>query len=499
MFRLDFWLNRYDKPLKRIFQIALSQGCRTILVEDEHEDVEYKSEYNSFYKNLFKKYSDKTQRLHFFASDLEVDDLSNLSKFQSDYLGFCVLRPFQMQKVVNAVIKPVEDYNYPPRWFILCQDNFPVEIKLSGGDVQKLNAKGFPFIQQDGQLGRCAQASLFMLDRFLAPRFGRKAHFVSEIVELANKVTETKSEIPAEGLSPVQISRVLKEIGYNPLVYYYGDKIQSRFSPERVIYHYMESEIPIIIGFRAEAGWHALTVIGHSFEPDMWWALAKGEYYGGPPSGGQYHCSTTWIENFIVHDDNLGPYMTLPKWFIWSKAKDGLMVIVPLPLNVNVQGEDVEIYAQRMVSDPEILNWMANISETDVGKQTKEWEQVFWEHLSNKDLVLRTCLVDSKKFKECYVADHLKTFYKSLHMPDKIWLTEVSIPELFCQFRFRLGEVITDSTTSVRFGHSFLAVHLPGIIATRNANTGKKSFYPIKGDEPFSHVIRSASDSNTTC
>ncbi len=122
---------RYDKPLKRIFQIALSQGCRTILVEDEHEDVEYKSEYNSFYKNLFKKYSDKTQRLHFFASDLEVDDLSNLSKFQSDYLGFCVLRPFQMQKVVNAVIKPVEDYNYPPAVVYL------VPRQLPSGDKTK--------------------------------------------------------------------------------------------------------------------------------------------------------------------------------------------------------------------------------------------------------------------------------------------------------------------------------------------------------------------------
>jgi hypothetical protein len=84
-----------DKPLKRIFQTVLAQGCRTILIEYDYEDRDYRNEYNAFYAKLFKNYSDKTQRLHFFARDLKQTDLAKVSQFQPEYLGFCVLRPFQ--------------------------------------------------------------------------------------------------------------------------------------------------------------------------------------------------------------------------------------------------------------------------------------------------------------------------------------------------------------------------------------------------------------------
>lgn len=95
-----------DKPLKRIFQTVLSQGCKTILIEHGYEDPDYKDEYTSFYQKVFKSYSDKTDRLHFFACQLGKGDLPKLSRFNRKYLGFCALRPFQSQKVVNAVVKP---------------------------------------------------------------------------------------------------------------------------------------------------------------------------------------------------------------------------------------------------------------------------------------------------------------------------------------------------------------------------------------------------------
>ena len=477
-----------DKPLKRIFQTVLGQGCRTILVEHDYDDPDYKNEYHSFYEELFKTYSDKTQRLHFFACDLKQDDIARLSQFKTKYLGFCSLRPFQSQKVVNAVIKPTEDANQPKRSFILCQKDFPVEIKVSDKNTQKLKIKGFPFIQQDGQLGCCAHASLATIDHFLASEYGREPYFVSKIVEAASQVPEIRREIPTTGLSALQISQVLKHMGYAPLIYQYGEGILSPFPPERVIYHYMESEIPIMLGILTESGGHALTIIGHSFEPDVWWALAQIAYYRRRPSGGPYHCSTTWIQNFIVQDDNFGPYLTVPKEFIWAKASEALLIVVPLPKNVNIQGEDAELYAYRMLSDEIILKWMLDAGKKE--KNTKKWSAVFLEHLADEDLVLRTCLLDSKQFKKRYPAPHLKSFYQKVDMPDKVWVTEVSIPELFCQSRLRLGEVIIDSTSSMKFAHSFICIHLPGIIVNRNVNTEKWDYFPIQGDEPFTHIMR---------
>ncbi|MBA7660737.1 hypothetical protein ES703_68743 [subsurface metagenome] len=67
-----------DPPLKRIFQTVLSQNCETILIENNHKDKEWTSEHEMFYGNLFKKFPDKTTRLHFFAAKLYKKDLNNL-------------------------------------------------------------------------------------------------------------------------------------------------------------------------------------------------------------------------------------------------------------------------------------------------------------------------------------------------------------------------------------------------------------------------------------
>lgn len=460
-------------PLKRIFQTVLSQNCRTILLEKEHNDEEWTSEHKMFYDNLFKKHSNKTTRLHFFASELTERDLPNLGKRQKTYLGFCVLRPLESQRVSNAVIKPIEDKNYPKRWFLLCKQAFPVKITTSEGVTQNLKVDGFAFIQQDGQLGCCSHVALAMADRFLInaekPKRRRKPkdpYLVGDIVESISSVSEVQRLIPTEGLRPMQISEALKKMGYSPLVYEYGQGKERPIPPERVMYHYLESKIPIIVGIPTAAGKHALTVIGHSFEPDLWWALAEKPYYNSRPSGIDHHCSTTWLQNFIVHDDNFGPYLTIPKEFIWAAAGHTLLVMVPLPPNVNITGEEAEsiAYGLLLISSTEIA------TKTNVTQQYGEYFNIFCEHLRNEDLVLRTWLLPSEQFKKQNVSPAMTDYYKNIKMPEKIWLTEVSIPELFCQSRLRLGEVIIDPTAS-KTRTCFLSIHLPGYLISRDVDT----------------------------
>jgi hypothetical protein len=482
-----------DAPLKRIFQAVLSQNCRTILQESDHKDEEWTSEYKMFYSKLFKKHSDKTIRLHFFASKLTQKDLTNLSKHQKTYLGFCVLRPLESQRVVNAVIKPIEDKNYPKRWFLLCQHVYPVEITTGQGITHKLDVEGFAFIQQDGQLGCCSHVALAMADRFLVKKEKTKRkhkphdpYLVGDIVKSISSVSEVQRLIPTEGLRPMQISEALKKMGYSPLVYEYGEDRERPIPPERVIYHYLESKIPIIVGIPTAAGKHALTVIGHSFEPDLWWALAEKPYYNSRPSGVNHHCSTTWLQNFIIHDDNFGPYLTIPKEFIWAAARHTLLVMIPLPPNVNITGEEAEsiAYGLLLVSATTIAN-----EETNTNQQNGEYFNIFYEHLKNEDLVLRTWLLPSEKFKKQYVSPTVADHYNNLKMPDKIWFTEVSIPELFCQARLRLGEVIIDPTAS-KTRTCFLAIHIPGYMISRNVDSEEQNFFEIANDEPFQHVMR---------
>ncbi len=483
-----------DPPLKRIFQIVLSQGCRTIVVEKNYEDAEYRSEYENFYKKIFKPPPDKTERLHFFSCDVKKQDIVKLSTFQDNYLGFCVLRPFIKQRVANAVISSIKESNKHKRLFILCLQKFPVEISVSENNTQKLTVEGFPFIQQDGHFGRCSHVSLTTINRFLKFGTGEKECVVNDIVRYSSKAVEIKSEVPEPGLSPYQISHTLQEMGYTPLIYCYSNTIKGRFSAERILYHYMESCIPVMLGVHTPLGFHALTVIGHSFEPDLWWPIAKVGYYGEKPSGGTHHCSASWAQNFIVNDDNLGPYMAIPKWFLTLiENTRELIIVVPLPRDVNVQGEDVEERSYRLAKDESALDYMSSLMEEEkLSSKTKDWCRTFLNHLVTGDLVLRTFLVDSKKFKDTHPSDVLRQFYQSIDMPPKIWLTEISIPELFSVLRLRVGEVITDSTRNVRFGDTFLTLHLPGILITRDPNTGKREYYSFPDDRPFCHVLRTA-------
>ena len=97
--------------------------------------------------------------------------------------------------------------------------------------------------------------------------------------------------------------------------------------------------------------------------------------------------------------------------------------------------------------------------------------------------------MESEQFKKEYISPSVKAYYENLKMPEKIWFTEVSIPELFCQSRLRIGEVIIDPT-GAKFRTSFLAIHLPGFVITRNVDTEEVALHTVHDDQPFQHVMR---------
>ncbi len=496
---LLYLVDRYgdDAPLKRIFQMILSQDCKTVVEEQEYKDDEYYSEWEHLYKHSFKKYPETTVRLHFFSSPFTKDDAPNLSSYGAEYLGFCVLRPFLRQRVAYAIIKPIADINEQrhKRRFLLCQDTFDVTIKVSDTNTQCLTITGAPFIQQDGLVGRCAHVALAMADQLLAKQSmeGRKPCTVAKIAEIISSVPGLGRKTPSPGLTAIEISEALssKDMGYSPVIYCYTKETKTSHSPESVIYRYLESKIPIVLSVPIRNTRHALTVIGHSFEPEMWWALAQTEYYEleRSGSGGHYRSSTDWIPHLIINDDNFGPYLTIPMEYIRSVAKQNLIIAVPLPRHINIQGEDAEEYAHKLVTKEFILEWMRYYTPRLTGKNTERLQKAFFRHLKKKDLVLRTCLVSSDQFKKEYAAPYLKGFYDKIDMPDKIWFTEVSIPELFCEMRLRLGEVIMDPT-GTPFSHYFLAMHLPGIFIRRDLTTETWPRIPIADDIPFTHIIR---------
>lgn len=485
--------------LSRVFQLVARQNCKTVLVEEDYFDEEYTEEYNVFYSKLFHKYPGETKRLHFFASS-NINE-ANLKENQHSYLGFCTIRNLPTRRVLSAVIKPIEDTRKPKESFLICKYNCKVDITLQYDNGKEANhelyVKGFPFIQQDGHVSRCAHAALAVVDSFFAGKgdFNRNSYSMTCIGKLASYCEKAPNNSLSKGLSPLQIELALRKMGYNPLIYQYGNVIAEckKVLPEKIVHYYLESEIPIIIGFPTEKGKHAITIIGHSFDPHDWWQLAEKSYYGIADSH-TYYSSSCWIPSFIIQDDNMGPYLNMSKSFLQKKSKDHLLIIVPLPIDVNLTGQNAEQYSFSFLTKLFSAKYMALpsfkklIDKIKSNKDTKNLYRELEKSLKADRLIIRTYLVDSKKFKGT-LSEHLGEIYNDLKMPKYVWVTEISTPELMSK-SMRLGEMIIDSTSPPKFHPNLLAVHLPGFTMLRNPEDNKPIWSPLSKDEPTQILSR---------
>jgi len=475
---------------RRILRIArrIAGGSCVIEEEDNFSCELYKQEFEGAYKQQFAELPKTCTRLRFLRP-------KGGKKQKRDYIGFCTLRPRKPASVTLAMFPP--PYGKERDSYCLCSARF----KTTFNDINdSCTVSAFPYIQQDGLYDRCAHVALLTMNLYLTEKKLSKKMSISEIVNAAREIPSPGRDFPSEGLAVIQITHVLKKMGMSPLVYAYPPaEGELQFPPQRIIYHYIESGLPVLVGIPIGNTGHALVVIGHTFTPDNWWPIASESYYKNLPSGGLYHCSTTWVDNFIITDDSLGPYLTIDKDFFGAKAQKNLVIVVALPEDVLLKGEDAEIYAYNGLS--EALE-KETVKLSPNGK-SRFWSEHFWNHYRRKndplirasDIVLRTLLLKSKDLIEEYEKDdypnEFKRLIKQTPLPTYVWITELSTPGLFAQDRKHLGKIVLDPTGDPRISENLLLIrHLPGLLHCRNAKTEVTNRFIFEGDHPRSHLAR---------
>jgi hypothetical protein len=435
--------------------------------------------------------------LHFFSKILSKNQLFKKSskELQKYYIGFCTLRPFKKQRVLEAYVPPLREHkSSEKKSFPLSLMTKNVQIKLTTKKNLNLTVKkAFPFMQQDGNYDCCAHVGLRTINLYLANKWCATLLSLENIVDIANSIPLAKRDAPTEGLSIDQIVTVLKKMGMDVLVYAFDQEHkEEKFPPERVVYHYIESGLPVLLGIPTRRSGHALVATGHTFDPDEWWPEAGVSYYQQRHSGGPYHCSTTWVCEFLVNDDNFGPYMTVSKDYLSVMSNvSKLVVVVPIPKGVNFKGEDAEVYSHALLRDD---YFREALKRFPANSSSAKWAKIFWKEYDSQNVVLRTFLTESKKIIQSYKADdYPKDFMKlvkSIRMPDLVWITELSLPHLFSQHRKLLGRIIIDSTTTPLFGEpAYMIIRLPGQLIVRDKNDNHKR-YLWENDYPRTHEFR---------
>src|ERR1700694_4343167 len=113
------------------------EGRATLaMIEPEYVDLDFRDEYVHHYASTYQAPSSRCRRLHFFAAEERSDR----------YLGYCVLRPVRAHPTGRTVIAP-PDALLP---YVSC-----ICTSVVRPHGRRLGVEGFPYMEQESQLGVC--------------------------------------------------------------------------------------------------------------------------------------------------------------------------------------------------------------------------------------------------------------------------------------------------------------------------------------------------------
>ena len=295
------------------------------------------------------------------------------------------------------------------------------------------------------------------------------------------------------GLGPADLEKILSASGicYDRLIHEpsltdptTGKPLTFPTEYQREVYGFIESGCPALMGFvldpkagdTSDPARHAIPIFGHTFNEDAWLPDAQRAYFGG---GKTYYPSENWLSNFVIHDDNFGPYFCLPRHFLKKDSVRLLYGLKPVPTSFRA------IEAEAIGFD------LCRIIASMYPRRHQLWYDRFSIFTSGGWLGLRTLLLRREDYlsaletiKDRGDLPFEPDFCQRLRdmLPANFWMVEVSAPELFAATRRKFGEILVAADKPATHPLSpslFLAARLPGLLLV-NPGTGSLEVRPSK-------------------
>lgn len=303
------------------------------------------------------------------------------------------------------------------------------------------------------------------------------------------------------GVTTHEIIRVVKQLGLGTLFAKFIDPQ----TPEcyRWLYPHLESSFPTILGIQrprhseSEQMNHVVVILGHTLNTDRWEPEARFQYR--ELVVWPYYSTGDWVDHFIINDDNLGMGRTISTDQLrdtqYRKKQGKLhpgMAISIVPKEVISTGINAEYFASVILGD--LLKAMR-------GKEEFEWLRV----LTHSKVTCRTFTSTAddyiKHLSQCednlgHKITHslLKEIRKAI--PDLVWLTEISVPDLVYGNKAKLGDVVAevDFEYTGKLPHDLEAIKfisLPGAAIFGLAPETVVKKWPLTGYIPLQRAAHS--------
>lgn len=467
--------------VQSIIRHLIANGAQSCVIESRYIDRDYSSDYRRFYAQTFKSYDRHCRRVHFFAENVEpvLSDKKSWSTRVTDlektslrtYLGFCVVRPLPTAPIGRAVLR--NDGPKGEGWESVLTTRAKYRANLLGAELE---VRGTAFMQQDSRVGACAQVAIWAGARHMHQRYGYGWYSVADITNLAAPTTAYEAtSLPAgsDFLTSERMIRAVSEMGFQPLCLE-GPNIGDAILP------YVESGLPVILGLQlAGSLGHAVTVVGRVFT-----TLQAGSSN-----------AVDYVQAFIVHDDQAGPYMIVPTRALapvntkfdpnqivtrvlngaptaLNVEKHGVFAIALMPMRAFSTARAAEaLFRERFEKLMLRLAPMkAELAKHGAVPNKRLLNELQRAHKQD-EVMLRTYLSSAAGYRR-YVAqsnmsDSLKDEILRMHLPHFIWVTEISTIAAYNQasagMRRLYGHSVIDATSTGRDLAGLLMLHLPGV------------------------------------
>ncbi|MCE9597062.1 MAG: hypothetical protein K8S54_03760 [Spirochaetia bacterium] len=417
----------------------------TVLVEDPYVDYFFRDTYYAYFSGKHSPVSRDCIRLSIFQSiDIEWEDFFSVEgqkRIQESFVGLAILR--DLRRPFGRLLLDARKLNLPEMYVRLTE----YEVVIRGVHIA---FQSYPFASQDGEMMTCAETTLWSIADYYGHRYPEyKISSPSEIQALVKR-TSFERTIPSTGLNYMQITSVLREMGFSPKVYsrFTNASSTQELYPDgkfhRILHYYVESGIPIIVGITGGQNGkpynHAVVFVGHK---------ANDITNRAPRNTGSLCIVDAIPDDYVMMNDNLSPF----ELSSFSAPIPGVdesrikYIIVPLYKRIHLEAAQASDIFHTFLSSP------------DHG--IKMDDKLSLEN----PLVLRIFLTSSRKYKSFRATRSNRLFAKhllDLPLPKFIWVAELSTRALYASGK-ACGELILDATESINAGqNSLLMVHYPG-------------------------------------